>query len=115
MESKLKIELVQLPSIEKVSDFIGEELLETIGEIFDLHKKLEELVDEYGSMSKDRIEAANAADEYLRSNLHGITAARNRVFVVRGIEAEMQSVIEQGAHILAVLKTALAPIYKTNE
>lgn len=100
----LKIELIEMPEIDSVSSIIGEKMYESIDEVLSLHDELKNIVGTYMALKKQRNEAAEAADEYLKSNLQGISPERNRVFVVRGIEAEMQVLVERGLQIKHTLE-----------
>jgi hypothetical protein len=96
-----------MPLIDSVSSLIGNDLAETLGEIIDLHYELKQIVSKYTVLSKDRKDAAEAADEYLRSQLISIPTDRNRIYVVRGIESEMSSLLKRTAQIEEIIKTIL--------
>lgn len=103
----LKIELIVMPEMDSVSSITGEKMLESIGEIIDLHDELKRIVAKYEQLTKERLEAAEAADEYLKSNIHGITPERNRAFIVRGIESEMQVLVDRGFQIKHTLENVI--------
>lgn len=108
-KTNLKIKIEVMPKIDSVSSLIGDKLLDSIIEIMNLHQDLKNIVARWKILEKQRFEAADAADEYLRSELRDIPPDENRRYVVHGIEYEMKELLKKRDHIQKVLETVLYP------